>query len=78
MVHVFIQVSAKSVELWEDDISYLRLRLQHKMYPPRVRVLATASEKAQNSQEEFTISGAQFLHSKKKLELTMQIPLLVH
>jgi hypothetical protein len=67
------EVTAKAVELWANDLSDLRLRLQHRRYPPRVKLVATASGKAQNSQEVFTVSGARFLDRKHKFSVPLRM-----
>jgi hypothetical protein len=71
------EISAKAVELWEDDVSDLRLRRQCKRYPPRVKIVATHGSKAQNTHEIFTISGARFLDRDRK-KATIQVPLVVN
>ena len=68
------QVTARSLELWEDDVSELRLRLKHKLYPPRVTVRVTASDATQNSHEVFTVTGARF-PDKSRQKFSMQVPL---
>ena len=71
-----MQVSAKAVELWENDVSDLRLRLQYKLYPPRVKVEANPSRTAQNCQEVFSFTGARYLDIDRQ-EFSMQVPLFV-
>ena len=65
------------VELWEDDVSDLQLRCQHKVYPPRVAVEVAANEARQNSHEVFTFSGAHFIDRNSKQKFATQVALIV-
>ena len=69
-------MSAKTVELWEDDISELSLRLKHKLYPPRVAVRVDARNATQNSHEVFTVTGARF-PDRSKQTFSMQVELIL-
>ena len=73
LITIPMQVCLRAVELWENDVSDLRLRLQHKRYPPRVKLVATPTPKAHNTHEVFAVTGARHVDQRKKFSL--QIPL---